>query len=541
MSRVCLFAGGRVYTADTAGSFAEAVAVAAGRIVAVGSTAELAGLYPEAEQVDLNGRTMVPGFIDAHNHYLATGEGLQSIDARYPEIDSVEALAAAVAKAAATTPAGKWVSGFGFDHAKYARTPTRWDLDAATQDHPVAIRHVSGHYLLVNTRALEMAGVDDTTADPKGGSFARDSVGRLTGLCLDAAAGLVEPVAVDIGSHGPNFHVEASIDELVGAVDAAGRAYVAAGLTAVCDAQVTKREMAGYRQAQRRGKWWVRVACMPLSHQLTEYGEVGLASGFGDDMLWLGPMKFYMDGSLIGGTAVFEEPYGEHGEFSGLLYWEPDEMREMVVEAHRQGWQVGIHTQGDRAIDAVLDAVEAAMEAHPRPDPRHRIEHCGYPRPDQIERMARLGVIAVNQPNYLHDQGDEFLTRLGERGEWLQPMRAELDAGVRIALSSDADVTTYRPLETIANAVARTTMSGRPIGLEQALTVEDAVSAHTIYAAFSIVAEDRLGSIEPGKLADLAVLDGDLFGTTPAAIRDLSVWMTVIGGDIVFGPGGRVQ
>jgi predicted amidohydrolase YtcJ len=145
---------------------------------------------------------------------------------------------------------------------------------------------------------------------------------------------------------------------------------------------------------------------MPLSNQLEDYDSIGLAGPFGDDMLWLGSMKFYMDGSLIGGTAVFEEPHGEHGEFNGILYWEPDQMRAMVVEAHRQGWQVGIHTQGDRAIEAVLDAIEAVVEASPRPDPRHRIEHCGYPTRAQLERMARLGVIAINQPNHLHDQGD---------------------------------------------------------------------------------------------------------------------------------------
>ncbi|MCP3998805.1 MAG: amidohydrolase, partial [bacterium] len=527
---------GTVYTSDAARSWAEAVAIGDGRILAVGSDEQVRAQYPEAEFVDVVGRTVLPGFIDAHNHYLATGEGLASIDARYPDVDSPEALVAAVAAVAATTQPGKWVGGFGFDHAKYERWPTRWDLDRATTDHPVAIRHVSGHYLLVNTHALEMAGVDDAAADPKGGHFVRDQDRRITGLCQDAAMGVVEPVAVDIGSHGPNFHIQASLDDLVAAVDRAGRAYVAAGLTAVCDAQVTKREMAGYREAHRRGIWSVRVACMPLSNQLDEYSEIGMASGFGDDEFWLGPMKFYMDGSLIGGTAVFDEPYGENEEFEGLFYWEPDEMRDMIVRAHRNGWQVGIHTQGDRAIEAVLDAVETAFEAAPRPDPRPRIEHCGHPTPAQLERMSRLGVIAVNQPNYLHDQGDEFLRRLGERGEWLQPMRAELDAGVRIALSSDADVTSYRPLETITNAVTRTTLGGTPIGADQALTVEEAVRAHTIDAAYAMFAEDRIGSIEPGKLADLTVLDGDLFATAPAAIRDIPVWMTIIGGETRFGP-----
>ncbi len=541
MREVRLFRGGNIYTADPAGSFAQAVAVADARILAVGDDDEIMAAFPEATETRLDGRTVVPGFIDAHNHYLATGEGMASVDASFPEIASVEDLVATLAEAAATLPGDGWITGFGFDHAKYERAPTRWDLDNIATSRPIAMRHISGHYLLVNTAALEAAGVTDDTPDPKGGEFLRDDAGRMTGLCLEAAMALVEPVAVDIGSHGPNFHVATSIEELVAAVDRAGRAFVAAGLTTVCDAQVTKRELAGYREARRRGIWSVRVCCMPLSNQLTEYGDIGLAGPFGDDMFWLGPMKLYMDGSLIGGSAVFSEPYGEDGEFAGSLYWEPEEMRAMVVEAHRQGWQVGIHTQGDGAIAAVLDAIEAAMEANPRPDPRHRIEHCGYPTPEQIERMARLGVIAISQPNYLHDQGDEFLPRFGDRAHRLQPLRDELNGGVHVVVSSDADVTTYRPLETITNAVVRTTLEGQPIGADQVLTVEEAVRAHTIDAAYSIFAEDRLGSIEPGKQADLVVLDGDLFSVSPNEIRDLPVWMTMIDGEVVHGPGATVR
>jgi len=538
MNRVRRFHQGSIHTGDAAGTRAAAAAVGDGRILMVGSDRDVEEAFPGGETIDLGGRTVVPGFIDAHNHYLATGESLDSIDARYPGVSSVEDLVAAVAAAAERLPAGARITGFGFDHAKYGVAPTRWDLDRATTVHPVAISHVSGHYLVANSAALAAAGIDEATRDPKGGRLARDEQGRLTGLCLDAAMGLVNPVAVDIGSHGPNFHVREPLDRLVASIERAGRAYAASGLTTVCDAQVTLRELAAYREARRRGISWVRVACMPLSHQLEDYRRIGLAGPFGDDRLWIGPMKFYMDGSLIGGTAAFSEPYGEQGEFAGLLYWEPEEMRAMVGEAHRQGWQVGIHTQGDRAIDAVLDAIEAAMEAHPRSDARHRIEHCGYPRPDQIERMARLGVIAVNQPNYLHDQGDEFLVRLKDRAHRLEPMRAELEAGVTVVISSDSDVTSYRPLHSIANAIGRTTLEGRPIGRDQALTVAEAMRAHTIDAAFALFAEDRLGSIEPGKYADLAVVDGDLFGAPPDEIRDMPVWMTVLGGEIVHGGDG---
>ncbi len=512
-----------------------------GRILAVGADREVLAAYPDVATVDLGGRTMVPGFIDPHCHYLATGESLISIDLRYPGVASVEDMVAAVAASAAETPAGEWINGAGFDHAKYDAAPTRWDLDRATTEHPVGLMHVSGHYLLVNSLALELAGIDDDTPDPKGGRIERDADGRATGLCQDSAQGLVQPVAVDIGSHGTNFHVAAPMDDLVAAIERAGIAYLSAGLTTVADAQVTKREMAAYREARRRGTWWVRTVCMPLSHQLEDYRALGLAGPFGDDMLWIGPMKFYMDGSMIGGTAAFHEPYGEHGEYTGLFYHEPDELRSMVVEAHRQGWQIGIHAQGDRAIEAVIDAYEAAMDADPRPDPRHRVEHCGYPTPALLRRMAELGVIAVNQPSLLVDSGDEFLSRLGERSEWLQPMRAEIEAGVHFVLSSDSDVCSFRPLDTIAAAVLRRTLGGEVIGADQVITVEEAVRAHTIDAAFSLHAEDRLGSIEPGKYADLTVIDGDLFAVPAEQINDLDIWMTVLGGEAVYDPSGSAE
>ncbi len=538
MGKALALVNARVVTADERGTRASAVGIAGERIAVVGSDEEVLRALPDAERLDLGGRTVLPGFIDAHNHFLATGESLGWTDVRYPGVASVEDLVARVAEAAARTPAGAWVRAFGFDHAKYEREPTRWDLDRAAPEHPVAVLHVSGHHVLVNSRVLEAAGVDEDTPDPEGGRLVRDERGRITGLCLDAACQLVQPVAVDIGSHGPNFHTAAPLEELVEAVERAGRAYLAAGLTTVCDAQVTVRELGAYREARQLGRLPVRTVCMPLSHQLETYAAIGLAGPFGDDRLWIGPMKLYADGSLIGGTAAFTEPYGERGEFPGSLYHEPEELERLIVRAHALGWRVGVHTQGDRAMGVVVGAFEAAQRAHPREDPRFRIEHAGYPTPEQLRRMAALGVVTVNQPRYLVDSGDEFLRRLGERAHRLQPLREELELGIRVVLSSDADVASYRPLDTIAAAASRRTLAGREIGADQALTVEEAIRAHTIEAAFAIGAEDRLGSIEPGKLADLVVLDRDPFGEPPEAIPDIPVWMTLLGGEIAFSAEG---
>lgn len=537
-SRVVLH-GGRMFTADRRRPWVEAVAFDRSGILAVGTDDEVRGGFPDARAIDVGGRTVVPGFIDAHNHFLATGESLSSIDVRYPGVASCTDLVRAIAEAARTTREGSWIRAFGFDHAKYERAPTRWDLDQATTRHPVLVYHVSGHHVLVNTVTLQLRDLRDDTPNPAGGELVHDDAGRLTGLCLDAAMNLVLPVAVDIGSHGPNFHTDAPLEELVAAVDRAGTAFLEAGLTTVCDAQVSRRELVAYRAAADAGRLRVRTVCMPLSHQLDEYLSIGVAGPFGSDLLRLGAMKFYADGSLIGGTAAFESPYGARGELRGSLYWQPEELREMIVAAHVGGWQVGVHAQGDRAIGIVLDAIEAAVQAQPR-EHRHRLEHAGYPTGEQIRRMAQLGVITVNQPRYLHDSGDEFLAGLGDRAHGLQPLRDEIQAGITVVLSSDSDVASYRPLDVIASAIDRRTRSGALIGKDQALTLEEAMLAYTIDAAFALRLEDQLGSLERGKRADLVVIDGDLEATPTGEIASLGVWKTFLDGGPAYEAEGGV-
>jgi predicted amidohydrolase YtcJ len=273
---------------------------------------------------------------------------------------------------------------------------------------------------------------------------------------------------------------------------------------------------------------------MPLSNHLEDFEAVGIAPPFGDDHLRIVAMKLYADGTLIGGTAWFSQPYGTHGEFTGSTYWQPEQLKDLVVRAHGNGWQVGIHTQGDAAIAMSLDAIEAAMRAAPRVDNRHRIEHCGYPTPDQIGRMARLGVIPVNQPNFLVDSGDDFIRHLGQRAHRLQPIREELDAGIRPVLSSDAFVSSLRPLDTISAAMTRRTCSGAPISEDHRMTLDEALRAHTIDAAVAIGMEDRIGSLQPGKLADVAIIDGDLHSTPPERMASLGTWMTILDGEVAW-------
>jgi predicted amidohydrolase YtcJ len=532
-----LFSNGRVITCDPSRPHAEAVGVRDGRIYAVGGEpAVRAALGRDVVEINAGGRTILPGLIDAHNHFLMTCEAFDGVNARFPEVGSIADLQAAVDAVAERTPPGQWIRGYGMDFAKYpdGRLPTRWDLDQVTTEHPVIVLHVSGHFALVNSRAFAARELGEHVADPPGGSFERDAGGRPTGLLRDTAMNLILPVELEIGCHGPNIHTVAPLDDLVRALDDGGRHYLAAGLTTICDPQVTRREMLAYREAYARGVLQIRTVMMPLSNHLGELAAIGLAGPFGDDRLRIGAMKLYSDGTLIGGTAWFSTPYGERGQFPGTTYWRPDELAALVSRAHAVGWQVGIHTNGDAAMDMSLDAIEGALRAAPRLDTRHRLEHCTYPTPGQQRRMADLGVIPVHQPAFLYDSGDEFLPRLGPRAHGMKPARSELEHGIQPVISSDSHVASYRPLNTIAHAVLRRTRDGAPIGAEQALTVEEAVRSMTLDAARSIRMDDRLGSIEPGKLADLTIVDGDVLATPAEQIAALGVWMTVVDGKVVY-------
>ena len=538
--RGVVLVNGRVFTARPGEPpFSGGVAIVGDRIVAVGGEAALRAVAPpDAQQIDVDGGTILPGFIDPHNHLAFTGAELASVDVRYPGVASIADLVDRIAEAAERTPDGMWIRAVGVNPEQFpdGRLPTRWDIDGATRVHPVLVQHMSGHHALANSLALEQRGVGDDTRDPAGGHLVRDDRGRVTGYCLDAAQALVVPIAVDIGHHGPGFHDDAPLDEIVGDIDRGSRAYLEAGITSIVDAQVTRRELDGYRLARERGLLGVRVTAMPISSQLDDYLAIGLAGPFGDDRLAIGPMKFYSDGALTGGTAAFSAPYGPSGEFTGSLYWPAeDDFRDAILRAHAAGWQIGVHAQGDRAIDRVLDAYDAALAAHPREDHRHRIEHCGGPRPDQLERMAQLGVWAIGQPRYFWDAGDAWLVALdGARVNRLQPYREMLASGVRFALSSDAPVASYRPLDTVYSAVARTTVGGAVIGVDQAITVEEALRACTHDAAASYFADDRLGTLEVGKLADVVVLDGDPFSAEPERLGQIAVGMTLLGGEIVY-------
>ncbi len=534
-TRETIFANGAIFSGVRGAPWVEAVATRGADVVAAGDLADLRRELPRAVEHDLGGGMLLPGLVDAHNHFLSTGESLASIDLRYPRVDSGEALLRVIREAAAEAMPGETIGGFGFDHGHYP-LPTLADLDAAASDHPMHLFHTSGHHVLVNSRVLREAGVGDATPDPPGGRFDRDDIGHLTGLCLDAACGEVLPTDVDVGPHGPNFHVRAPLQTLVAAVSRARAAYLEAGLTCVADAQVTARELAAYREARARGAFPIRTVCMPLSHQLEDFAALGLTGPFGDDHLSIGHLKVYADGTLTGGTAAFGDDLGIESQKASFFH-EPDDLVALIERGWTDRWRVAVHAQGDGAIALVLDGFEAGRRAVPRPDARPRIEHAGFPTPRGVERMRALGVTAVNQPSYLFDYGDQYVDSLGRHAHELQPWRTEIDAGVRVVISSDSDVSSYRPLTTIANAMRRETRSGVVLGDHHRLTLEEALFAHTVDAAYAVGLDDRIGSLEPGKAADLTILPADLRDLAPEEIASVPVAATIIDGETVFGPG----
>jgi predicted amidohydrolase YtcJ len=529
--------GATVLSPHTDSAVGDTVAITEGRIRAVGQRSDvlsqLSGAAPTV--VEVAGGCLLPGFVDPHNHLLATGETMVGVDAGFPAVRNIAELAAAVGEATLAQPPGSWVRGHRMDFAKYpeGRLPCAADLDAVSPDHPVIVFHKSGHSAVVNSVALRLAG-DKVHRDPEGGYFTRDAAGRATGYCGDAAMDRVFPRAVEIGCHGPNFHFDASADELRHALDVGMDAYLAAGITTVCDPQVTRREMTTYLGARRDDALRLRVVAMPLSNNLAALREAGVTGQFGDEWFRIGAMKFYCDGALTSGTALFREGYVEGSLTQGLLFWQPEQLRDLVGEAMAEGWQVGIHAQGDLGIEYALAAIQQGIASTGSPH-RHRIEHCGYPTAGQQDRIAALGVVPVNQPNFLVESGDDLCRTLGDRVHGLQPLRSELDRQILAVLSSDSFVSNFRPLTTLSSAMARTTPNGLVVGPDERLTFQQALRAHTLAPAEALSMDHLIGSVEPGKLADLLYFDTDLRTRSAAELAALAPSATLVDGTVVAG------
>ncbi len=530
-----LLHGGPILTMEP-GPAPEALAVANGRIHCVGSLPEcrkaLSGTAHA--EVDLRGRCLMPGFVEPHAHMVFYGQLSSMAVLSWPGVKDIKDLVAALKEHAGKLPPDATVRGFGYDHHRLAegRHPTARELDRACKGRPVFVFHTSGHQGVANSYLLQTLRIGPDTPDPEGGQIVRDERGEPTGLLKDQAMSMATGQSVSIGNHGPNFHFPERLEDLVRMVAIGSQAWLEAGITTAADVQVTRREMETYLAARDAGVLKNRVVMMYLSSYLDDLIHLGLRGTVGDESLSFGPVKLYSDGALTGSTARFTCPYVHDPYYYGLTYHSPEELRRLILTAHRYGLQTATHAQGDAGIEHVIEAVAAAQKAVKRSDVRHRIEHCGLPRQDQLPRIRDLNIWPVPQARYIHEVGDGVVNDLGEeRASGMMPLGSYKRLGIPVVMSSDSPVVHYRPFLGIAAAVQRTTASGKVLGPEHCISVEEALRGYTIEAARSIHREGDLGSLKQGKWADLVVLSRNPLEVPAPELPDVKAVETWVAGE----------
>ncbi|HLH18946.1 MAG TPA: amidohydrolase [Bryobacteraceae bacterium] len=522
---------GKIWTGNAAQPTAEAVACAAGRIVAAGSAADIAKWAgPRTRTIELAGRLVVPGFNDAHVHFFSGGSNLASVQLR--DAKSEAEFRDRIRVYAAKLPAGRWILGGDWDHESWspARLPTRQLIDEAAGDHPVFVNRLDGHMALANSIALQRAGVTRNTPDPPGGTIVRDASGEPTGVLKDAAMAAVERVIPD--------PTDAEIEE---AIRAAMRYAAENGVTSVQDMSASPDVLRAYQRLLARGELTVRISGHQPLATWKRQADIGVLAGFGSPYLHIGALKGFADGSLGSTTALFFEPYLDAPNTSGLANDEmipESKMAQHIREADRAGLQVAVHAIGDKANHLILNMFEEAENANGPRDRRFRIEHAQHLRPDDIPRFARLHVIASMQPYHAIDDGRWAEHRIGpERAKTTYAFRSLLDSGAVLAFGSDWSVAPMVPIMGIYAATTRRTLDGKHPGgwvPEQKITVAEAVRAYTWGSAYASFEEKLKGTIEPGKLADMVVLSRDIFTIDPVEIEKVQVDVTVFDGRIVY-------
>ncbi len=528
-----------VRTMDAHDGIATAVAIKDGRFVAVGTDDDarsLAGSGTTTE--DLRGATVIPGLIDAHNHLLGTGVMLHQV--QLYDCRGMSEILERVAARVATTPPGGWIVGRGWDESLLVehRHPTRHDLDAVAPDHPVALHRV-WNKLVANTAALRLAGITRQSPDPPAdvlyaGSFEHDDAGEPTGLFRDRAKELIL-----------RYLPAPAEADLVAAIATACRAYNAAGITSVAEPGLHPAEIRAFDLARRTGQLTVRtdllLAAWGFDPPETQAGlkewftSLGVMGGFGDDLLRLEGIKLMPDGGMSDRTARMYEPYLDEPNNHGTWVVAPDRLRQLIRWLHELGWSMDIHTCGDEAQEVVVGAYAAAHAANPKPWLRHRVHHAYFPTPNTLGLMAEHAIPAVVSSPFLTHLGEGFVNAVGpERAARAMPMRAYLAAGVPLAGSSDSPITDFNPWIGIHAAVNRTTVAGRPLDQAERLTVTEALRSYTTGGAFVTGRERIQGSIEAGKLADLAILDRDPLAIAPEDLAAVTPLATMLGGAWVF-------
>lgn len=515
----------RVYTVDDTMPQAEAFAVKHGRFVAVGSTDDVRNLIAAGTQViDAEGMTVTPGFIDAHCHPDGVDE-LTGVNVNLPSIADIKD---ALRRKAAQTPPGYWVRGYMYDDTKLreGRPVTRRDLDDAVPDHPAMVGHRGGHTGVYNSRAFELAHVTVDTPDPTGGHFYRED-GELTGKVAERAravfnrVGRTEPVTRETRQAGVAF---------------ISREMSKAGITSVHQTGGDTTSLVALQDAYAAGEMRFRMYFFPSGGGRAFAGlkAAGIRTGFGDEWLRIGAVKFVADGSASERTMRMSTPYvGRPNDF-GILTMTQEEIHEAVEDAHRAGFQIGIHANGDVTIDYVLNAYERVQRQWPRDDPRFRIEHCSLVNPDLLRRIKAIGAIPTPFYTYVYYHGNKWVEYGPEKMRWMFAHRSFLDYGIPVAGASDYMPGPYEPMMALQSLVTRKDFTGRVWGPNQRVTVDQAIRICTLNGAHASFEEHLKGTITAGKLADFTMLASDPHEVDPDRLKDIQVVRTVVGGKTMW-------
>jgi predicted amidohydrolase YtcJ len=533
-----ILVNGKVVTVDPSGSVAQAVAVKDGRTVKAGTHDEILLLASESARIiNLRGRLLLPGFIDSHEHCIRKGMRGDWVDCTSPPMTTIDQLVAALAAKASEKEDGEWVVGYGFDETKLTdrRWPTRHDLDKASSRNPIYLGRAGGHNAVANSIALGIAGITKDTPQPPGGNIEKDEAGEPTGRLDEVAA--MDMVRDRIPAPTDGEAVEIMVENWPRVEEE----LLSWGLTTIHEAHIKAPEALAYQKLLKDGRLRLRAGLMLdgmapyMGHATSDLSRQGLRTGFGwGDRLYVIGVKIGVDGAMGSLTASLTEPYANDPGNYGINRVTQEELTEETVRLHRAGNRACIHAIGDWAIDIALNAIEEAVKSSEWVDHRHRIEHAGYVRPDQMERMARLGIAVSASIGFCHPIGDSHIDALGqERLKGYYPMRSFKEHGIVAGGNSDGFGRNWA-ITGIAGCVTRTSMRGQVLAAEQGISVLDAVRAYTINGAYLESKEDEKGSIEAGKLADFVVLDRDIFTVDPSEIVETRVLMTIVGGEVVY-------
>ena len=529
---------GKVVTVDEKGAVAEAVAVKDGKIVAAGTTKQVKELANSGTRViDLEGRLMLPGFIDTHEHCIRRGLQMDWVNCKSPPMRSLGDVIEALRMKAETKQKGEWVVGSGFDESQWEdkRFPNRYDLDKASNEHPIYLGRAGGHNSVANSLALELAGITKDTPQPAGGNIERDGNGEPTGR-------LDEIAAMDmVRSLIPKPTGFKEVELLAENWPTLEKQYLSWGLTTIHEAHIKAPEAHAYQVLNEEGKLRIRIGLMldgmtPYNGYATsDLSRQGIRTPFKwSDRLYVVGVKVGTDGAMGSLTAALHEDYSNDPGNKGIIRCTKEDLTDEIVRCHVAGIRTCTHAIGDRAIDMTLDALEEAVNSRPWPDHRHRIEHAGYVLPRQLERIARLKINVSASIGFCYPIGDSHIAALGQdRLCGYYPMKSFRDHGIVAAGNSDGFGDNYA-LTGIYGCVTRKSRSGNYLCKDEAVPIMDAIKVYTWNAAYLEGSEDLKGSIEPGKHADFVVLDRDITAVDPEEIIETEVLMTIVGGDVVY-------